>query len=59
MRKRVPAPARGPDFGRGPAPINPGEELARLYDLLHPGGWLGIQTGLITDRIGGPGGNCF
>nr|MBS0021313.1 methyltransferase domain-containing protein [Gammaproteobacteria bacterium] len=28
----------------------PGEVLARLFDLLRPGGWLGLMTKLVTDR---------
>ena len=28
----------------------PGEELARLWSLLRPGGWLGVMTKLVRDR---------
>jgi SAM-dependent methyltransferase len=28
----------------------PGEELARLWALLRPGGWLGVMTKLVRDR---------
>lgn len=28
----------------------PGRELARLWDMLQPGGWLGVMTKLVRDR---------
>jgi SAM-dependent methyltransferase len=28
----------------------PGEELARLWSMLRPGGWLGVMTKLVRDR---------
>lgn len=93
LAARLPAGARGLDFGCGPAPAlahmlerqgfsvslydsfyradeavltrrydficatevvehlhRPGAELARLWSLLGPGGWLGVMTKLVRDR---------
>jgi 2-polyprenyl-3-methyl-5-hydroxy-6-metoxy-1,4-benzoquinol methylase len=93
LAARLPAGARGLDFGCGPAPAladmleregfsvslydsfyqpdatalarrydficatevvehlhRPGAELARLWSLLDPGGWLGVMTKLVRDR---------
>lgn len=93
LSQRLPAGARGLDFGCGPGPAlahmllaqgfdvalydsfyqpqnhvlrrsydficatevvehlhRPGRDLARLWSLLNPGGWLGIMTKLVRDR---------
>ena len=30
--------------------FSPGEVLTQLYELLQPGGWLGLMTKMVTDR---------